>query len=87
MLGGALPGEFKRSCLMAKTSFVRTNDGRYLVQIEDAELFPRWGFALCDDELSWEGGFGACRSWELVEPEEVPLAVRQELQYVIDDYE
>jgi hypothetical protein len=72
---------------MAKCEYVRTDEGRYLVKVRDKELFPRWGFALCDDELSWEGGFGACRSWEVVKPEEVPAAIREELQYVIDEFE
>jgi len=66
--------------------YVRTNDGRFLIQVEDTELFPRWGFALCDDELTWEGGFGACQSWKLVPESEVPPAVRRELQYVIESF-
>ena len=69
---------------MAKASFVVTSDGRYLVQVEDADRWPRHGFALCDDDQAWEGGLGIATSWKVVPESEVPEPIRQELQYVIE---
>ena len=64
--------------------FVRTDRGEYLIQIEDATLFSRWGFALSDGELTWEGGFGApATSWEIVPESEVPIERRRELEAVL----
>jgi hypothetical protein len=69
---------------MVKASFVVTDRGRYLVQIEDADRWPRHGFALCDDDQAWEGGLGVATSWKVVSESEVPEPIRQELQYVIE---
>ena len=38
--------------------YVRTDSGDYLLQVESEILFPKWKFALCDEEMAWEGGFG-----------------------------
>jgi hypothetical protein len=65
-------------------SYVRTDHGEYLIQIDDAELFPRWGFALSDGEFTWEGGFGApATSWEVVPEDKVPIERRRELEAVL----
>ena len=45
-------------------SFVVTDRGDVLVQVPAANP---WGFSLCDDELSWPGGFGIARTWEVID--------------------
>jgi len=59
--------------------YVRTEDGLYLLQVENEVLFPRWGFALCDSEQSWEGGFGIATEWSEVSESELPEDIRREL--------
>jgi hypothetical protein len=72
---------------MMNAKFVRTDDGRYLVQVESETLFPRWGFALLDDELSYEGGFGVEATWTVVDGDEVPPDIRRELELVVEEIE
>lgn len=46
-----------------KLSYVRTDNGTALVQVPDDN--PH-GFYLCDDEQSWDGGFGIANGWTLI---------------------
>ena len=68
----------------AKVSFVVTDRGSYLAQVEDAELFPRHGFALVSDDQTWEGGLGAAASWKVVSPEEVPAERFADLRTAVE---
>lgn len=47
-----------------RTGYVLTSDGLILLQIPDPD--SRWGFYLCDDDQSWDGGFGIASQWELL---------------------
>jgi hypothetical protein len=69
---------------MARVQFVVTERGTYLAQVVDAELFPRHGFALLDEDQTWEGGLGAAASWRVVTPEEVPPAKFANLRTVVE---
>jgi hypothetical protein len=69
---------------MAKVQFVVTERGTYLAQVEDAELFPRHGFALVGDDQTWEGGLGAAISWRVVSPEEVPANRFADLRMAVE---
>jgi hypothetical protein len=61
--------------------YVRTKDGLYLLQVEDENLFRRWGFALVDDDgLTYEGGFGIANEWTVVPDDEVPEEFRRRLE-------
>jgi hypothetical protein len=59
--------------------FVKTDTGTFYIQLCDDTLFPRHGFALLSDDQAWEGGFGAARSWVIVDPEDVPVERREAL--------
>ena len=66
--------------------YVRTENGDYLLQVESEVLFPRWGFALVDDDgLTYEGGFGFS-PWRVVPDEEVPADVRQRFESIIESF-
>jgi hypothetical protein len=67
--------------------YVRIESGDYLLQIESETLFPRWGFALCDAEQSWEGGVGIANKWTVVPASEVPADVRERFAHVIQSFE
>ena len=64
------------------TGFVKTSDGTWLVQ-KPAD--NQWGFVLCDDDQSWDGGVGIATSFELVAQNKVPKKVREELGWLLDD--
>jgi len=64
------------------STYVRTTDGKYLVQVSDANA---WGFVLADDDQSWPGGFGVAASWEAVPSNCVPADVRERLEYLLED--
>ena len=67
--------------------FVRTEDGTYLLQVENENVFRRWGFALVDDDgLTYEGGF-EFSPWRVVPDDEVPLDVRERFRPVIESFE
>jgi len=67
--------------------FVRTEDGTYLLQVENEDVFRRWGFALVDDDgLTYEGGF-EFSPWRVVPDNEVPLDVRERFRPVIESFE
>lgn len=61
-------------------TFVRTNQGSYLVQLPAEN---QWGFVLADDEQTWPGGHGVAQSWEAVRPEEVPAEDRKRLEWLL----
>ena len=67
--------------------YVRTKDGLYLLQVESEVLFPRWGFALYDDEQCWPGGFGIANEWIAVPDSEVPGDIRRKLELVREELE
>ena len=67
--------------------YVRTKDGLYLLQVESEILFPKWKFALCDEEMAWEGGFGIANEWEVVSSDEVPEDIRRKLELVREEFE
>lgn len=62
-------------------TFVRTDSGRFLVQIPDES---RWGFSLADDDQTWPGGIGVATSWEAVSPDDVPAEDRERLEWLLD---
>jgi hypothetical protein len=64
-------------------TYVRTTDGTYLVQLPDAR--SKGGFALFDDDQSWEGGLGVASTWTAVPPEDVPEADRERLGWIFSD--
>ena len=67
--------------------FVRTEDGTYLLQVENENVFRRWGFALVDDDgIAYEGGF-EFSPWRVVPDDEVPLDVRERFRPVIESFE
>jgi len=67
--------------------YVRTKDGLYLLQVESEILFPKWKFALCDEEMAWEGGFGIANEWKVVSADEVPEDIRRKLELVREELE
>ena len=63
--------------------FVLTNDGTWLLQVEDEN--SRWGFYLMDDDgQAWDGGFG-WDSWQLVPDDQVPQEVRERFEHLLKD--
>ena len=67
--------------------FVRTEDGPYLLQVENEGVFRRWGFALVDDDgIAYEGGF-EFSPWRVVPDNEVPPDVRERFRPVIESFE
>jgi hypothetical protein len=71
---------------MSAIHFVRTACGVYLLQVENENLFRRWGFALVDDDgFTCEGGFGF-GPWRVVPDDEVPDDVRERFQHVIESF-
>lgn len=62
--------------------YVRTAEGKYLVQIPDDN---QWGFSLVDDEQGWAGGFGIATEWEIVPTEEVPANVQETLGWILEE--
>jgi len=65
-------------------AYVKSDCGQYLLQVTDRERWPRWGFALLSDDQCWEGGFSIARSWEVVDPAEVPPSIKAELDEVLE---
>lgn len=62
--------------------YVITKDCRYFLQIPDPT--SRWGFYLCDDDQSWDGGFGAASEWTAVKASEVPSEIRERLEWILE---
>mgnify|MGYP006921330813 CR=1 FL=1 len=61
--------------------YVRSSEGDWYVQLPADN---RWGFVLCDDELSHD--FPPCNEWEPVAEADVPDGVRESLGWIIEDY-
>ena len=68
---------------LPSAGYVRTTDGRYLVQLPDD--VSRWGFRLYDDDQSWDGGIGVATEWTLVSESEVPEADRERLGWLLEE--
>ena len=62
-------------------SYVRTDDGTYLVQLVDDSP---WGFSLYSSDQSWPGGCGIAVTWETVNASKVPEEVRSALDWLLD---
>ena len=66
--------------------FVRTASNVYLLQVENEDVFRRWGFALVDDDgATYEGGF-EFSSWRVAPDNEVPNEVRERFRPVIESF-
>jgi hypothetical protein len=63
--------------------YVRTDDGRYLVQVPDPE--SRFGFSLADEDQTWDGGFGIARWWRVVPENRVPKRVKERLGWLLEE--
>ena len=71
---------------MSAIRFVRTASGVYLLQVENEDVFRRWGFALVDDDgISYEGGF-EFSPWVAVPDSEVPSDIRERFRSVIESF-
>ncbi len=64
--------------------YVKTDSDDYLVYIKDQED-SRWGFYLCDDDQSWDGGFGIAELWVVVDKSEVPNCYRERLSWLFEN--
>jgi hypothetical protein len=60
--------------------YVLTDRGDYLVQRPDKSKF---GFSLCSNDQSWEGGLGIATSWSVVAAKNVPASVRADLEWLL----
>ncbi len=68
---------------MANPLYVKTEDGRYLAQI-DAD--NQWGFSLCDDDQAYPGGFNSgAHTWQVVKRSDVPQADQERLARWFDE--
>lgn len=63
------------------TGYVRTQSGSWLVQKPDDNQF---GFSLFSDDQVFPGGFGI-DEWQLVPAKRVPVRVRRELGWLIQE--
>ena len=71
--------------MAASAGYVRTDEGNFLLEIPDPD--SRWGFYLCSDDQSWDGGFDAVpngQGWDAVPDDEVPEDVRELLGPILD---
>ena len=66
-----------------RLSYVRTSDGTILVQVPSTEA--RWGFYLCDDDQTWDGGVGIATEWLCIPGAQVPRADRERLGWLLDE--
>ena len=57
--------------------------GQILLQIPDAQ--SRFGFYLCDDDQSWDGGIGIANSWEKISEKKVPTEDKERLGWILED--
>jgi len=66
--------------------FVLVDKEVWLLQVEDENLFPRWGFALVDDDgQTWEGGFGIAKEWTVVPDDQVPAEVQARFEHLLKE--
>jgi hypothetical protein len=66
-----------------KPVYVRTEDGRYLVQVPDPD--SQFGFYLADEDQTWGGGFGIARRWWVVPENRVPKRVKERLGWLLEE--
>jgi hypothetical protein len=68
-----------------KAEYVKVGD-EYFVQVLDQD--SRWGFYLCDEDASWDGGFGIAdnQQFEIVPENKVPLSVRERLGWIMEEH-
>jgi len=64
-----------------KSCYVRTDDGRYLLQVYSDTVFPNCGFALSNEDEAREGGLGIADSWTVVPDSEVPTKTKRALEW------
>jgi hypothetical protein len=65
--------------------YVLGSDGKIYVQVKDDSQF---GFAICDDELSWAGGVGSgLASWTLIPNDDSRITDedRERLGWILDE--
>ena len=66
--------------------YVNTNSGDIYVQIPDDN---RWGFAICDDDMSWSyhNTSGMPGEWTAIEDDDPRITDerREQLQWILDD--
>jgi uncharacterized membrane protein len=70
--------------MATKAGYVITEAGLVLVQVSDET--SRWGFALVDDEQTWDGGFIIAKFWDLVEDDDPRITDedRDRLGWILD---
>lgn len=64
--------------------YVITGDGTILVQVPNDN---QWGFMLCDDDQTWDGGFGVASEWEPIANDDPRITDedRERLQWILDE--
>lgn len=72
--------------IFRKAHYVKLSDGTWLVQVTDPDA--RWGFYLCDEDQSWDGGFGIAdnQEWTIVQDTKVPKSVKARLGWIIEEH-
>ena len=70
----------------ATLGYVITDTGEILVQVPDDS--SKWGFFLSDEDESWDGGFGAASSWELIDESDPRITdeVKDRLGWILDEH-
>jgi hypothetical protein len=65
--------------------YVITDDGSIYVQVPHEN---RWGFILCDDGQTWDGGFGLAESWDAISDDDprITAADRDRLGWILDEH-
>jgi hypothetical protein len=73
------------SATTIKAGYVVTADGTILVQVPSPA--SRFGFYLCDDEQSWDGGIGVAQSWTLIADDDprIDAGDRERLGWILED--
>jgi hypothetical protein len=70
---------------MVKAGFVLGSDGRIYVQVPADN---QWGFAICDDDQAWPGGFDSgLESWTLLPNEDSRITEddRERIGWMLDE--
>lgn len=67
------------------TGYVITSDNTVLLQVRDDD--SRWGFYLCDDDQSWDGGFGIASQWSIVSDDDPRITPEdhERLDHILED--
>jgi hypothetical protein len=81
-------GHAAREALSRQNQWVITNRGQILVQryIQPDVINRPADFELCDDEQTWNGGFGAGTSWDVIADDDPRITpeIRQSLGWVYE---